>query len=152
MAKALWQITDYLKEKGESVEFDKDSKTLFVDHSTEEAALQSRFYYDEEMEVLSCQCIYMDPMPTEKYAALCELANRFNSQLGFGSFVILEEEDLVFEINQLQDATTPLSSSNMDKLCAIPAEAMAEHLSSFLLIANKDFSAEDAFEAFWEEQ
>ncbi|MEG1616895.1 MAG: YbjN domain-containing protein [Bacteroidales bacterium] len=149
MAKALWQITDYLKEKEVPTEYDKDSRTLFTAHDTPQGEIQSRFYYDSEMEVLSCQCIFTEILPKAKYKELCELANRFNEELGFGAFVILDQEDLVFEINYLIEENTPLTTTLVEKLTMIPAEAMSEHLAGFLLVAKDNMTAEQAFEEFW---
>lgn len=152
MAKALWQITDYLKEKGFESEYDRDSRTLFVQHSTPAGDLQSRYYYDDEMEVLSCQCIYLENLAKARYAPLCELVNRCNEQLGFGAFMILDEEDLVFEINNLIDDKTPLSESVLEKLVMIPSEAMAEHLPLFQIVANENVTPLAALDELWEKE
>lgn len=149
MAKALWQITDYLKEKEVQTEYDKDAHTLFSTLSLPEGEIQSRYYYDRDMELLSSQCIFLESFPQDRYAALCELANRFNAELGFGAFVILEEEDLMFEISYLVEENTVLSPEVVDKLAMIPSEALTEHLPAFLEVA-KGKSAREVFESFWQ--
>lgn len=151
MSKPLRQITNFLEQRGYAPEFDLDSHTLFLETPTPDGPIQTRFFYDLDMEVLSCQCIYMDSLPKERYAALCEMVVRFNEQLGFGSFGILEEEDLVFEINYLLDPDVQMSETILDKLSLVPAEAMAEHLPAFLAVARNTVTPEDAFERFWEE-
>lgn len=150
MAKCLWQITDNLKTKGIESEFDRDSKTLFANIPGQNGDIQTRFYYDEEMEVLSCQAIYMDILPTKNYAQLCELLNICNTRLGFGAFMLIDKEDLVFEINLLSDPTTPLSESNVEKLTIVPAEALDEHLPLFIEVASGK-NAEESAERFYGE-
>lgn len=151
MSKPLRQITNFLEQRGYTPEFDLDSHTLFLETETPNGPVQTRYFYDLDMEVLSSQCIFMDSLPKERYHALCEMANRFNEQVGFGSFVILEEEDLVFEINYLLDPEVQMSESILDKLSLIPAEAMTEHLPSFLAVAHKNVAPAVAFDNFWEE-
>lgn len=151
MSKPLRQITNYLEQRAYKPEFDLDSHTLFLETDTTDGPIQTRFFYDLEMEVLSCQCIFMESFPKNKYAALCEMANRFNEQLGFGAFVILEEEDLVFEINYLLDANCQMSDAILDKLSLVPSEAMAEHLPSFMMVAKDNLSPIEAFDRFWAE-
>ena len=134
MAKCLWQITDNLKLKGIESEFDRDSKTLFANIPTQNGDIQTRFYYDEEMEVLSCQAIYTDALCSDNYAQVCELLNICNTRLGFGAFMLLDKEDLVFEINLLCDPTSPLSEANVERLTVVPSEALDEHLPLFIEI------------------
>ncbi|MEG0948213.1 MAG: YbjN domain-containing protein [Bacteroidales bacterium] len=151
MSKPLRQITNFLEQRGFSPEFDLDSHTLFLETPSPDGPVQTRFFYDLDMEVLSCQCIYMESFPKERYAALCEMINRFNEQLGFGAFVLLEEADLVFEINHLLEKDTQMSEAILDKLSLVPAEAMIEHLPSFLAVAHQNQNPADVFDRFWEE-
>ena len=151
MAKALWQITDLLKAQEMETEFDKDSQTLFLTTETPQGDIQTRYYYDEEMEVLSCQCVYMQSFPKAKFADMCQLINLFNEELGFGAFSLMDEEDLVFEINHLVDAVTPLQENVVEKLTFIPSEAMGEHLASFVLLAQSELTPQQVYEKFWEE-
>jgi Family of unknown function (DUF1790). len=136
MSKPLRQITNYLNQKGYKPEFDADSHTLFLDTDTPDGLIQTRYYFDLDMEVLSCQCIYTEEMPQERYRELCELANRFNEEIGFGAFLILEERDLVFEINYLMERDQILSESMLDKLSFVPSEALSENLPAFLLVCH----------------
>ncbi len=145
MSKTLRQITNYLEEKEYAPEFDLDSHTLFLTTSNESGEFQTRFFYDLDMEVLSCQCIFLDSFPKEKFSQMCELINRFNEQLGFGSFVMLEQEDIVFEINYLMEAAHQIPSSVMEKLTLVPQEAMMEHIEAFKSVAFDNLSAEEAF-------
>lgn len=151
MSKPLRQITNFLEQRGLSPEFDLDSHTLFLETPTADGPVQTRFFYDLDMEVLSCQCIYMESFPKERYAAMCEMINRFNEQLGFGAFVLLEEEDLVFEINHLLEKDALMSEAILDKLSLVPAEAMAEHLPSFLEVGMNNQLPATIFDRFWEE-
>ncbi|MGL4292140.1 MAG: YbjN domain-containing protein [Bacteroidales bacterium] len=151
MSKPLRQITNFLEQRGFTPEFDLDSHTLFLETPTPDGPVQTRFFYDLDMEVLSCQCIYMESLPKNKYSELSEMVNRFNEQLGFGAFVILEEEDLVFEINHLLDPNTQISEAILDKIALVPAEAMTEHLPSFLAVALQNQSPAHVFDRFWEE-
>lgn len=151
MSKPLRQITNFLEQRGFSPEFDLDSHTLFLETPTSEGPVQTRFFYDLDMEVLSCQCIYMESFPKERYTAMCEMINRFNEQLGFGVFVLLEEEDLVFEINYLLEKDVQMSESILDKLSLVPSEAMAEHLPSFIAVGMRNQSPATVFDRFWEE-
>ena len=66
--------------------------------------------------------------------------------------MILDEEDLVFEINNLIDEKTPLGETIIENLVTIPAQALGEHLSAFLLVVNKDYSAIEAMDEFWEKE
>jgi Family of unknown function (DUF1790). len=137
MAKPLWQISRFLESKSVTTEYDKDSHTLFVDEC--ENNLQSRYYYDLEMEVLSSQCIYMNSLPVERYDELCKLANALNCEVGFGNFAIIDKEDLVFEINYLlENDGASISPTVLDKICMIPAEALSENLDLFLDVAYKE--------------
>ncbi|MDO5571625.1 MAG: hypothetical protein Q4F97_09230 [Bacteroidales bacterium] len=145
MAKPLWQITKFLESKSLATEFDRDSQTLFVEES--ENNLQSRYYYDNDMEVLSSQCIYMKSLPVERYAELCKLANALNCEVGFGTFSIIDKEDLVFEINYLLDNDgVTISQSLLDKICMIPQEALSENLNLFLDVAYKGKTADEVME------
>ena len=136
MAKCLWQITDYLKENNLESEFDKDSQTLFINQTGKNGEIQTRYYYDDNMEILSCQAIFTEQLIMKNKSQLFELLNLCNSQLGFGSFLIIEEGDLVFEINQLYDPVTPLTDSVIEKLVLITFEALDEHLPIFKEVAN----------------
>jgi hypothetical protein len=146
MSKPLRQITNYLEKQGEKPEFDLDSHTLFLTTPTEAGDVQTRYYYDLDMEVLSCQSIFAESFPRERAAALCQLLNRCNERLGFGAFVLLEEEDVVFEINHLLDREAQLSEAILDKLCFIPQEAMMEHLPAILAVGCEGADPEEAFE------
>lgn len=151
MSKVLRQITNYLTEKQLTSEFDLDSHTLFLDTYSPVGDFQTRFFYDLDMEVLSCQCIYLESFPKDRYKEMCELATRFNEQLGFGAFCILEEEDVVFEINYLMEPTLQIPASVMDKLTMVPAEAMLEHIEAFQAVALEGYDAQKAFEELFGE-
>ena len=151
MSKALRQLTNYLEEKEFSPEFDLDSHTLFLNVSTQSGDFQTRFFYDLEMEVLSCQCIFLESFPQDRYSVLCELTNRFNEQLGFGAFSILEKEDVVFEINHLMEVSHQLSPTLLEKLTMVPTEALSEHIEAFKWAAYDGLSAEQAFDELFGE-
>ncbi len=139
------QITNYLKSQGFSPEYDKDSFTLFVESQTDSEDIQSRFYYDLDMKVLSCQAIYTEDLPKENYYELCVLANLLNEAIGFGSFIILDRENLIFEINHLTDSDTIMPDDVLDKLSMIPSEALFDHINAFKEVAAGKMKAEEAF-------
>ena len=151
MSKPLRQITKYLEGQGAKPEFDLDSHTLFLDSTTDSGDVQTRYFYDLDMEVLSSQSIFTEPFAKQRYGAMCELINRFNAQLGFGAFVLLDEEDLVFEINYLLDKDAVISPAILEKLSLIPAEAMAEHLPAFIAVGMRGEDPEEVFDRFCEE-
>ena len=111
--------------------------------------IQTRFYFEEEMGVLSCQSIFTESFNAERFREMCVMANLFNEQLGFGMVLIMGEEELVFEINNLIEEDTTISDALLEKLVNIPSEAMKEHLPAFLDVANKNALPQDVFDKFW---
>ena len=108
--------------------------------------VQTRYYYDLDMNVLSCQAIYPEELPTQNYPELCVLANLLNEAIGFGSFIILEKESLIFEINHLTDSESIISEDILDKISMIPSEALIDHIALFRDVANGKKTAVQALE------
>ena len=125
------QITNYLNSKGHNPEYDKDSFTLFLEHETAFGIVQTRYYYDLDMNILSCQAIYTEELSTENYNELCVLCNMLNEIIGIGSFILLQKESLVFEINYMTDSGSIIAEDILDKLSFIPSEALIDNLKSF---------------------
>ena len=141
------QITNYLNSKGYNPEYDKDSFTLFLEHDTTYGTIQTRYYFDIDMNILSCQAIYTEELNKDNYNNLCVLCNVLNEIIGVGTFIILEKESVVFEINQLINPEVSLSEDILDKLSFIPSEALTDHLDYFIDLSENKATIDEIIES-----